>query len=316
MKQTLPVVGMACAACAGSVERKLNSLKGVTNASVNLVGRSALVDYDPAQVTLEAMKQALNDIGFDLVIEQDRSADAIRRREYVLLLRRAMLSWLLSLAGMCVGMRLVDVGGPTVSNQLSLLIALANLWFCGRAFYTNAVRQLSHAMANMDVLVALSTLVAFLFSAYNTFWGDPSQTYFDSCGMIITFVLTGRLLEEKAKDGTAMSIRKLMGLSPKTAHVVSYDEAGNAPTVEDVPVATIEVGDVLEVRPGERVPVDGEVVAAESFMTADAAYVDESMITGEPLPVEKRSGSRVLAGTIPLQGKLRMRARQDRKSVV
>lgn len=128
--------------------------------------------------------------------------------------------------------------------------------------------------------------------------------------MIITFVLTGRLLEEKAKDGTAMSIRKLMGLSPKTAHVVSYDEAGNAPTVEDVPVATIEVGDVLEVRPGERVPVDGEVVAAESFMTADAAYVDESMITGEPLPVEKRSGSRVLAGTIPLQGKLRMRARQ------
>lgn len=310
MKQTLPVVGMACAACAGSVERKLNSLKGVTNASVNLVGRSALVDYDPAQVTLEAMKQALNDIGFDLVIEQDRSADAIRRREYVLLLRRAMLSWLLSLACMCVGMRWVDVGGPTVSNQLSLLIALANLWFCGRAFYTNAVRQLRHAMANMDVLVALSTLVAFLFSAYNTFWGDPSQTYFDSCGMIITFVLTGRLLEEKAKDGTAMSIRKLMGLSPKTAHVVSYDEAGNAPTVEDVPVATIEVGDVLEVRPGERVPIDGEVVAAESFMTADAAYVDESMITGEPLPVEKRSGSRVLAGTIPLQGKLRMRARQ------
>lgn len=239
MKQTLPVVGMACAACAGSVERKLNSLKGVTNASVNLVGRSALVDYDPAQVTLEAMKQALNDIGFDLVIEQDRSADAIRRREYVLLLRRAMLSWLLSLACMCVGMRWVDVGGPTVSNQLSLLIALANLWFCGRAFYTNAVRQLSHAMANMDVLVALSTLVAFLFSAYNTFWGDPSQTYFDSCGMIITFVLTGRLLEEKAKDGTAMSIRKLMGLSPKTAHVVSYDEAGNAPTVEDVPVAPL-----------------------------------------------------------------------------
>lgn len=310
MKQTLPVVGMACAACAGSVERKLNSLKGVTNAKVNLVGRSALVDYDPAQVTLEAMKQALNDIGFDLVIEQDRSADAIRRREYVLLLRRALLSWLLSLMGMCVGMRWVDVGDPTIANQLSLLIALANLWFCGRAFYTNAVRQLRHAMANMDVLVALSTLVAFLFSTYNTFWGDPSQTYFDSCGMIITFVLTGRLLEEKAKDGTAMSIRKLMGLSPKTAHVVSYDEVGNAPTVEDVPVATIEVGDVLEVRPGERVPVDGEVVAAESFMTADAAYVDESMITGEPLPVEKRSGSGVLAGTIPLQGKLRMRARQ------
>lgn len=301
---------MACASCSANVERKLNSLKGINSASVNLVGRSALVDYDPAQISLADMKQAINDIGYDLVIEQGCSVDAIRRREQVVLRRRVLLSWVLSIGVMCVSMRWVDMGGTAFANQVSLLLALANMWACGRAFYVSAARQLRHAMANMDVLVALSTLVSFLFSVYNTFWGDAHLTYFDSCGMIITFVLTGRMLEEKAKDGTAMSIRRLMGLAPKTAHVVSLDREGGMPTVEDVPVSTISVGDVLEVRPGERVPVDGEVVSAESFMTPDAAYVDESMVTGEPTPVVKRRGARLLAGTIPSQGKLRLRARQ------
>ncbi len=301
---------MACASCSANVERKLNSLKGINSASVNLVGRSALVDYDPAQISLADMKQAINDIGYDLVIEQGCSVDAIRRREQVVLRRRVLLSWVLSIGVMCVSMRWVDMGGTAFANQVSLLLALANMWACGRAFYVSAARQLRHAMANMDVLVALSTLVSFLFSVYNTFWGDAHLTYFDSCGMIITFVLTGRMLEEKAKDGTAMSIRRLMGLAPKTAHVVSLDGEGGMPTVEDVPVSTISVGDVLEVRPGERVPVDGEVVSAESFMTPDAAYVDESMVTGEPTPVVKRRGARLLAGTIPSQGKLRLRARQ------
>lgn len=308
MKQTLPVVGMACASCSAHVERKLNSLKGIRSASVSLVGRSVFVDYDPAQISLADMKCAVNDIGYDLVTEQDRSVDAIRRREYVVLRRRVLLSWILSAAVMCVSMRWVDMGGAAPANQVALLLALANMWACGRMFYVSAVRQLRHATANMDVLVALSTLVSFFFSVYNTFWGDALLTYFDSCGMIITFVLTGRLLEEKAKDGTAMSIRRLMGLAPKTAHVVSCD--GENCTVDDVPVATISVGDVLEILPGERVPVDGEVIEAESFMTPDAAYVDESMITGEPTPVEKRRGARLLAGTIPSQGKLRMRARQ------
>lgn len=308
MKQTLPVIGMACASCSAHVERKLNSLKGIRSASVSLVGRSVLVDYDPAQISLADMKCAVNDIGYDLVTEQDRSVDAIRRREYVVLRRRVLLSWILSAAVMCVSMRWVDMGGAAPANQVALLLALANMWACGRMFYVSAVRQLRHATANMDVLVALSTLVSFFFSVYNTFWGDALLTYFDSCGMIITFVLTGRLLEEKAKDGTAMSIRWLMGLAPKTAHVVSRD--GENCTVDDVPVATISVGDVLEILPGERVPVDGEVIEAESFMTPDAAYVDESMITGEPTPVEKRRGARLLAGTIPSQGKLRMRARQ------
>lgn len=304
MKQTIPVVGMACASCSANVERKLNSLTGIHSASVSLAGRSALVDYDSSKISLETMKKEINGIGYDLVIEKDRSVEQIQKREYTLLLRRTLLSWVLSVVGMCINMRWLPIGGPSTVNQVALLIALANMYLCGRQFYVSSVKQLRHGAANMDTLVALSTSIAFLFSAYNTFWGDASLTYFDSCGMIITFVLTGRLLEEKAKDGTATSIKQLMGLAPKTAHIVEDGE------VREVPISTIDVGDLLEVRPGEKVPVDGEVVSAESFMTPDAAYVDESMITGEPTPAEKKKGSKVLAGTIPSQGKFRMRARQ------
>ena len=304
MKQTIPVVGMACASCSANVERKLNSLDGIQSASVSLAGRSALVDYDPSKISLETMKKEINGIGYDLVIEKDRSVEAIQKREYTILLRRTVLSWVLSVVGMCINMRWLPIGDTTVVNQVALLIALANMYFCGRQFYVSVFKQIRHGAANMDTLVALSTAIAFIFSAYNTFWGDASLTYFDSCGMIITFVLTGRLLEEKAKDGTATSIKQLMGLAPKTAHIVEDGE------VREVPISTIDVGDLLEVRPGEKVPVDGEVVSAESFMTPDAAYVDESMITGEPTPAEKKKGSKVLAGTIPSQGKFRMRARQ------
>lgn len=304
MKQTIPVVGMACASCSANVEKKLNALPGINQASVSLAGRSALVDYDPEKISLETMKKEINGIGYDLVIEKDRSVEEIQKRAYIILMRKTILSWVLSVVGMTINMHWIKVGGVSTANQLGLLIALANMFFCGRSFYVTTVRQLRHGAANMDTLVALSTAIAFLFSAYNTFWGDPSLTYFDSCGMIITFVLTGRMLEEKAKDSTATSIRQLMGMAPKTAHIVEDGE------VREVPISTIDVGDILEVRPGEKVPVDGEVLWAESFMTADAAYVDESMITGEPTPAEKKKGSKVLAGTIPSQGKFRMRARQ------
>lgn len=304
MKQTIPVIGMACASCSANVEKKLNSLPGISSAAVSLAGRSALVDYDPEKISLETMKKEINGIGYDLVIEKDRSVEEIQKREYTILTRKTILSWILSIVGMTVNMHWINVGGVSTANQIGLLIALANMFFCGRSFYVTTVRQLRHGAANMDTLVALSTSIAFIFSAYNTFWGDPSLTYFDSCGMIITFVLTGRMLEEKAKDSTATSIRQLMGMAPKTAHIVEDGE------VREVPISTIDVGDVLEVRPGEKVPVDGEVISAESFMTADAAYVDESMITGEPTPAEKKKGSKVLAGTIPSQGKFRMRARQ------
>ena len=312
MKQTIPVIGMACSSCSANIEKKLNTLKGVNSASVSLPGRSALIDFDPQVISLEKMKAEINALGYDLVIDKETSVEEIEKREYVLLKRKTVLSWLFSIAVMCVSMRWIDLGSRDIANQVALLIALANMLYCGRQFYVSSFRQLRHGSANMDTLVALSTGIAFLFSAFNTFWGDAVwasrgvvwHTYFDASVMIITFVLTGRLLEEKAKDGTASSIRQMMGMAPKTAHIVDGDK------IEEVPLSTIEVGDVLEVRPGEKVPVDGEVIWAESFMTADAAYVDESMITGEPTPAEKKKGAKVLAGTIPSQGKFRMRARQ------
>lgn len=318
MKKTIPVIGMACSACSANVERKLNSLNGVTSASVSLPSRTALIDFNPDEISLADLKAAINAIGFDLVIEEGRSAVEIEKRAFTLLKRKTALSWLFAIGVMAVSMRWIDMGNASTTNQIALLIALANMVYCGRRFYVSAWKQLQNGLANMDTLVALSTLIAFLFSVFNTFWGETVwgsrgiawHTYFDASVMIITFVLTGKLLEEKAKDGTASSIRQMMGMTPKTAHIVDGER------IEEVPISTIEVGDLLEVRTGEKVPVDGEVVWAESFMTADAAYIDESMITGEPNPAQKRKGDKVLAGTIPNQGKLRIRARQIGKDTV
>ena len=312
MKKTIPVVGMACSACSANVEKKLNSLEGVHAASVSLAGRSALIDFDPAVISLDDMKREINNIGYDLVTEADRSAIEIEQSAYVLLRRKVLFSWIFALLVMAISMHWIVLGNRDMGNQVSLLLALFNLIYCGRSFYLTAFKQLRHGAANMDTLVALSTGISFLFSVFNTFWGESVwgsrgiawHTYYDASVMIITFVLTGRLLEEKAKDATASSIRQLMGLQPKTARIVQDGK------IEEVPISTIECGDVLEVRAGDKIPVDGEVVSAESFMKADAAYIDESMITGEPTPCEKVKGSKVLAGTIPSQGKLRMRARQ------
>ena len=312
MKKTIPVVGMACSACSANVEKKLNSLEGVHAASVSLPGRSALIDFDPSVISLDDMKREINNIGYDLVTEADRSAIEIEQRAYVLLRRKVLFSWIFALLVMAISMHWIVLGNRDMGNQVSLLLAFANLIYCGRSFYLTAFKQLRHGAANMDTLVALSTGISFLFSVFNTFWGESVwgsrgiawHTYYDASVMIITFVLTGRLLEEKAKDATASSIRQLMGLQPKTARIVQDGK------IEEVPISTIECGDVLEVRAGDKIPVDGEVVSAESFMKADAAYIDESMITGEPTPCEKVKGSKVLAGTIPSQGKLRMKALQ------
>lgn len=319
MKKTIPVVGMACASCSANVERKLNSLDGIQSASVSLPGRCALVDYDPQKISLEQMKKAVSDIGYDLVIEQDRSVEQIEKRAYTLLRRRTILSWVFALAVMSISMHWIDLGGRDMNNQVSLLLALANLVFCGKQFYVTAIKQLRHLTANMDTLVALSTFVSFTFSAFNTFWGDAVwgsrgiewSTYYDASVMIITFVLTGRMLEEKAKDGTAASIKKMMGMQPKSARIISkFDADGKATAYDEVPIKTIDKGDLLEVRAGEKIPVDGTVSYAESFMTPDAAYVDEAMITGEPTPARKTVGSKVKAGTIPSQGKLYVKAEQ------
>ena len=318
MKRTIPVIGMACSACSANIEKKLNSLNGITSASVSLPSRSALVDFNPDEVSLTDMKAAINAIGYDLVIEDGRSAVEIEKRAYTLLKRKAILSWIFAIGVMAISMHWINLGNNNTSNQVALLVALGNMLYCGKQFYVSAWKQLKNGLANMDTLVALSTLIAFLFSVFNTFWGEAVwssrgivwHTYFDASVMIITFVLTGKLLEEKAKDGTASSIREMMGMTPKTAHIVDGDK------VEEVPISTIEVGDLLEVRTGEKIPVDGEVVWAESFMTPNAAYIDESMITGEPNPAKKEKGDRVLAGTIPNQGKLRMRARQIGKDTM
>ncbi len=311
-KRTIPVVGMACSACSAHIERKLNSLKGVKTATVNLPGRTAWVEFEPEEISLEDMKKEINGIGYDLVIEAQQSAEAIERREFSRLKRKTLLSWLFAFLCMSVSMGWISVGSKEASHQLALLLSLANFAVCGRDFFTRAWLQLRHGSANMDSLVALSTGIAFLFSTFNTFWGEAVwgargiqwHTYFDASVMIITFVLTGRLLEERAKDETAGSIRQLMGLAPKTARLVDGDE------LHDVPIATISRGDILEVRAGEKVPVDGEVTQAESFMTTDGAYVDESMITGEPTPALKQKGAKVLAGTMVSQGKLRFKAQQ------
>ena len=319
MKKTIPVIGMACSVCSANVEKKLQSLEGINSASVSLASRTALVDYDPDIISLEDMKREISNAGYDLVIENDRSVEEINRREFTLLRRRTLASWLFAILTMCFSMGWISHTG-SFANQICLLLTLANLLYCGKQFYVSAWKQLLHHTANMDSLVALSTLIAFLFSTFNTFWGDEVwgargiewHTYFDASVMIITFVLTGRCLEEKAKDSTASCIRQLMGMQPKTARLVTYEKIEDTDDykMEEVPISTIQPGDMIEVRAGEKIPVDGVVTQAESFMTADAAYVDEAMISGEPTPAMKKAGDNVLAGTIPSQGKLRMRARQ------
>lgn len=319
MKKTIPVIGMACSVCSTNVEKKLQSLKGINSASVSLASRTALVDYNPDIISLEDMKREISNAGYDLVIENDRSVEEINRREFTLLRRRTLASWLFAILTMCFSMGWISHTG-SFANQICLLLTLANLLYCGKQFYVSAWKQLLHHTANMDSLVALSTLIAFLFSTFNTFFGEMVwgargiewHTYFDASVMIITFVLTGRCLEEKAKDSTASSIRQLMGMQPKTARLVTREkiEGTNDNKMEEVPISTIQIGDMIEVRAGEKIPVDGVVTQAESFMTSDAAYVDEAMISGEPTPAMKKAGDNVLAGTIPSQGKLRMRAKQ------
>lgn len=302
-KKTIAVTGMACAGCAANVERRLNQLDGIKSAAVNFAARTALVEYDPQVITPKTMKEEIEKVGYGLIIDEDESVTAIEQTEYRRLLKRLATSWILALLTMCISMGWLNIGSKDVANQTMLIIAIVNLVYCGRQFYVNTWHQLRHGMANMDTLVAMSTFISFVFSVFNTFWGDSfwgsrgivNHTYYDASVMIITFVLTGRALEERAKKSTASAIRALMGLAPKTAHLVNGDQ-----TV-DVPIATLERGDIIEIRPGEKMPVDGTVTTGE-------AYIDESMITGEPTPALRQNGDKVFAGTIVKQGSLRFRA--------
>lgn len=319
MKKTIAILGMMCAGCSARVEKKLNELEGIRSAAVNLSARTAIVDFDEQRITLLQMKEAIDGIGYDMVIEQDRNVEAIEQQAYQSLRNRVIASWLFALLVMTISMGWTGLS-KSYANQTSMILALLNMAYCGRQFYATAWRQLMHASANMDTLVALSTAISFLFSVFNTFWGDSYwgsrhiewHTYYDASVMIITFVLTGRLLEECAKHSTASSIRALMSLQPKTAHLV----IDGLPV--DTPIATLQPGDTIEVRPGEKIPVDGIVLSTSPSAatiapsTSDSpatptigttasrppAYINESMITGEPAPVAKHQGDRVLAGTI------------------
>lgn len=304
-KKILPVLGMMCAGCSANVERRLKAMDGVRSVAVSLPGCTAMVEYDDKIVTPADMKRVIDAAGYELIIDEETRVDALEKNNYRLLFRRMSISWLFSMLTMAVSMGWIAVGGRDAANQLLFIIAALNIMYCGRPFYVNAWRQLLHRSANMDTLVALSTAISFVFSVFNTFWGERFwgtrgiewHTYYDASVMIITFVLTGRLLEERAKKSTASAIRSLMGLVPRQAHVVNDGE------VVDVPLSTVAVRDVVEVNMGEKVPVDGTVCDGEG-------YVDESMITGEPLPVGKKSGDRLLAGTIVSEGVIRFRAEQ------
>lgn len=302
-KKTIAVIGMACAGCAANVERRLNELNGISSAAVNFAARTALVEYDPKVITPQMMKDEIIKAGYDLVIDEDESVAAIERHAYSQLLRRMAASWVFAALTMGISMRWLNVGSTSAANQTMLIIALVNIAYCGRVFYVNAWRQLMHKTANMDTLVAMSTLISFLFSVFNTFWGDSfwgsrgieNHTYYDASVMIITFVLTGRVLEERAKSSTASAIRALMSMAPKTAHLINGD------SIDEVPIAALGSGDIIEVRAGEKVPVDGSITTGET-------YIDESMITGEPTPARRSEGDKVFAGTMLKQGTIRFRA--------
>lgn len=304
-KKTFAILGMMCAGCAANVEKRLNAIDGVASAAVNLPARTALIEYDPQRTTPENMKAELAAIGYDMVVDDGRNVEAIERRSYRQLVRRTVLSWLFAVVVMAVSMGWAIVGDADAANQTMLIVSLLNLCYCGRQFYTTAWRLLLNCSANMDTLVTMSTGISFLFSVFNTFFGESVwgsrgiewHTYYDASVMIISFVLTGRLLEERAKKGMASAIKALMGLAPRTAHLVVDGD------VTDTPLATLQSGDTVEVREGEKIPVDGKVVSGD-------ARIDESMISGEPLPVAKSKGNKVLAGTVVREGVFRFRAEE------
>ena len=316
MKKTYAVLGMMCAGCSARVEKTLAETEGVRAVSVNLPGRTALIDFDEHVVTAEQLADAVKKAGYDMVTEEDRNIEAIEQRRQRQLRQRVVLSWLFALFCMAVSMRWIEVNPQQAANQTMMLIALCNLVYCGREFYVSAWKQLMHRSANMDTLVALSTGISFLYSTYVTFFrtGEPSDalyTYFDASIMIITFVLTGRWIEERAKNSTASAIRGLMGLQPKTARVSlspTLSQLKAEETVE-VPLSALQKGDIIIVRAGEKVPVDGVVIDGK-------ASADESAMTGESELAQKQVGSKVLSGTLLREGKLLFKAEQIGKDTV
>ena len=300
--KVLPVLEMSCAVCAGNVESTVQALSGVEKASVNFAAGTLTVTYNPSVITLEVMQAAVQAAGYDLIVEAEDPVamqEEKARMHYKILRRNTIGAWTLSIPLALLGMVFMHV---PFGNWIMMVLALAIMIFFGRSFYVNGVRHALKGKANMDTLVALSTSIAFLFSLFNTlcpgFWlgkGLEPHVYYEASGVIIAFVLLGKLMEERAKNSTSSSIKGLMGLQPKTARLVTDGRE------EEVPISNLQVGNVVSVRPGEKIPVDGTLLQGSSS-------VDESMLSGEPIPVEKNAGDRVLAGTINQKGAFTMEA--------
>jgi Cu2+-exporting ATPase len=302
IRESFPVLEMSCAACAVSVESILKSTEGVKDAAVNYANKTAMIEYDSKATNRTDLKNAVQAIGYDLVVDaEDPEAvqEESQHKFYKQLKSRTTWSAALTIPVVIIGMFWMNL---PYGNYISMILAAPVVFFFGRNFFANAWKQAKHGSANMDTLVALSTGIAFLFSAFNTFYpefwharGIHPHVYYEAAAVVITFISLGKLLEEKAKSNTSSAIKKLMGLQPKTVNIVIDG------TVKEIAIASAKAGDQIMVRPGEKIPVDGVV-------TSGSSYVDESTITGEPLPVEKIAGQKVYAGTINQKGSFQFEA--------
>ena len=295
-----------CANCAMHTERALKNMEGVENAVCNFASLEAQVTYDPSRVTPNAMAEAVEKAGYKLVVLQQQAGaennvteniEELRAQNFLQAKRCTIMAVLLTTVVMIINMFFVE-SDPRLGYPLWLLATVV-VFFAGRQFYINAWKQLQQRTSNMDTLVALSTGIAYLFSVFNLLFpqvlGKDAHLYFDSSCGIITFILIGRLLEARAKANTATSLKKLMGLRPKTTTILREGRQ------EEIEISKVVCGDLLLVRPGEKIPVDGTVVEGSS-------YVDESLLSGEPVPVLKEQGNKVFEGTLNQKGSFSFRA--------
>ena len=299
-KEIFPVLGMSCASCAARVDKTLNSQPGVQEASVNYASATAQVVYDADVCSPLSLKAAVQNAGYDLLVGgQEEEADEVEKAHadrYRNLKRRTMGAIVLAIPIMVLSMVFMHLAWV---NYVVWLLSTPVVFVLGRGFFVGAWKQLKHGTCNMDTLVALSTGISYMFSVFNLFFpefwlkrGIEPHVYFEASSVIIAFILLGRLMEERAKRNTSAAIRKLIGLQPKTVTVWT-------PEGERIlPIASIQQGDTVVVKPGERIAVDGVVSEGQS-------YVDESMLSGEPLPVRKQKGAKVFAGTINQKGAFR-----------
>ena len=304
VKQNFPVTGMSCASCAASAETIVTAQPGVVKAAVNFANASLQVEYVPTVTSPEKLKQAVQGVGYDLVIEESKEAkealEDLHRKRLQTLKTKTILSIAFSIPLVAIGMLFMNI---PYANYVMWALATPVVLVFGRQFFVGAWKQAKHRSANMDTLVALSTGIAYLFSVFNTvypqFWhnrGLHAHVYFEAAAVVIAFILLGKLLEEKAKASTSSAIKKLIGLQPNTVTVVHH---GGHPM--EMPIEQVKVGDVLLVKPGNKIAVDGIVVEGES-------YVDQSMISGEPVPVLKKKDEKVFAGTINQKGSFQFRS--------